>query len=259
MQERVYVISYKDPSNLGQIGNFVDLPSGHTSTCIDDCRYIWTRGPARRNDQDWLGPIFTTTNPPSPEPPRLIGNGRPIWVTDLTNPENPKVSDQPIDLWRNDKYTDYSHDVNVDDQGIAWISGRGGIRGYATKGRWRDPYQNRVREASPFDPILVAGGGVAGTRQPAMFMRDFVAADRRLRPRGGRRERKRHDRDGGGLRGAVRADPGHVVFSDLSDSWGEEASQSTVERPSRMKALGAYDPFPASGPPEGVEPGPPGN
>src|SRR5829696_1907474 len=216
-----YVISYKDPSNLKQVGDFVDLPSGHTSTCIDGCRYIWTGGPARRNDQDWLGPIFTTTSPPSPEPPRPIGNGRPIWVTDLTDAENPKVSDQPIDLWRNDKYTDYSHDVNVDEQGIAWVSGRGGTRGYATEGRWRDPYQNRVREASPFDPILVAGGGVGGTRQPAMFMHNsWRPTDGSVRASG--------VKNGNVLIGTEEdfAEPceqsGHVVFSDLTDSWGGE-------------------------------------
>jgi hypothetical protein len=70
------------------------------------------------------------------------------------------VSDEPIDLWRNDQYTDYSHDVDEDEQGIAWVAGRGGIRGYATSGRHRDPYQNRFRRATPFDPVLVAGGGI---------------------------------------------------------------------------------------------------
>src|SRR5688572_9208758 len=29
-----YVISYKDPRNLRQVGDFVDLPAGHTATCI---------------------------------------------------------------------------------------------------------------------------------------------------------------------------------------------------------------------------------
>jgi hypothetical protein len=70
------------------------------------------------------------------------------------------VSDLPVELWRNDGYTDYSHDVDEDARGIAWVAGRGGIRGYATKGRHRDPFLNRVREATPFEPILVAGGGL---------------------------------------------------------------------------------------------------
>ena len=156
-----YVISYADPANLRQVGDFVSLPAGHTASCIQKCKYIWTGGPARRSDQDWLGAIIN----PDPTQPitlsnRVIGDGRPIWVTDLRDPANPKVSDEPVDLWRNDGYTDYSHDVDEDERGIAWISGRGGIRGFATKGRHRDPYQNRWREATPFDPILVAGGGL---------------------------------------------------------------------------------------------------
>ncbi len=156
-----YVVSYDDPGNLQQIGDFVDLPAGHTASCIQGCRYIWTGGPARRSDQDYLGPIIQADpmQPPSLNN-RLIGDGRPIWVTDLRDPQNPRVSEQPIDLWRNDGYTDYSHDVDEDANGIAWVSRRGGIRGYATEGWHRDPYQNRMREATPFDPILVAGGGL---------------------------------------------------------------------------------------------------
>ena len=50
------------------------------------------------------------------------------------------------------------------------MSGRGGIRGYATDGYHRDPYLNRYRKATPFEPMLVAGGGVAGTAQPVMLM-----------------------------------------------------------------------------------------
>ena len=43
-----FVISYADPANLRQIGDFVSLPAGHTASCIQDCKYIWTGGPARR-------------------------------------------------------------------------------------------------------------------------------------------------------------------------------------------------------------------
>ena len=42
-----YVISYADPSNLKQIGDFTELPAGHTTSCLDGCRYLWTGGPAR--------------------------------------------------------------------------------------------------------------------------------------------------------------------------------------------------------------------
>jgi hypothetical protein len=228
-----YVISYKDPSNLEQVGDFVSLPSGHTSSCIDNCRYIWTGGPARRSDMGWLGE-------------RTIGgrgDGRPIWVTDLRDPEHPRVSDEPVDLWRNDGYTDYSHDVNVDEKGIAWVSGRGGIRGFATSGRHRDPYQNRWRRASPFDPILVAGGGVAGTAQPVMFMHNSerpVGGD--VRASGVKKNNVLigTEEDFTSPCGAS----GKIVASDLTDSWGgEPGASSTVANPYRMQALDSFHPF----------------
>jgi hypothetical protein len=239
-----YVISYANPSELRQVGDFVSLPSGHTASCIQGCRYIWTGGPARRADQDWLGPIIPQDpmQPPSVDN-RPIGDGRPVWVTDLRDPQRPQVSDEPIDLWRNDRYTDYSHDVDEDRRGIAWVSGRGGIRGYATRGVHRDPYQNRWRPATPFDPILVAGGGVAGTAQPAMFMHNSG------RPTG------RAVRASGVERGDVLVGTeeeftrpceasGKIVLTDLSGSWGgEPASRSSRSAPFRLPALGTFHPF----------------
>jgi hypothetical protein len=230
-----YVISYANPRHLRQVGDFVELPSGHTSSCIDDCRYIWTGGPARRDDQGWLGPILTQ--------PRPIGDGRPIWVTDLTDPEHPVVSNDPIDLWRNDGYTDYSHDVNVDDQGIAWVSGRGGIRGWATDGLHRDPFTDQVREATPFNPVLVAGGGVGGTAQPVMFMHNSE------RPTSGA-VRADGVAEGNVLVGTEEdfttpcGSSGKIVLSDLTDSWGGEGSaNSTLDHPYRMQALDSFHRF----------------
>lgn len=241
-----YVISYADPSKLKQIGDFVALPSGHTSSCIQDCKYIWTGGPARIGNPDlrYLGPILS---PDAPDPgnvfTRLVGDGRPIWVTDLRNPTKPEVSDQPIDLWRNDGYTDYSHDVDEDENGIAWISGRGGVRGYATSGYHRDPYQNRWRRATPLDPILVAGGGVAGTAQPVMLMHNSGRpVDGSVRASGVKK---------GNVLVGTEEDfttpcgaSGKIVLSDLTDSWGgEPAQQSTLNKPYRMKALDTFHPF----------------
>jgi hypothetical protein len=240
-----YVISYANPANMKQVGDFVDVPSGHTSSCIQKCKYIWTGGPARNNNTKFmhLGPIL---GPNFPEPytfDRLVGDGRPIWVTDLTNEHKPEVSDQPVDVWRNDGYTDYSHDVDEDDRGIAWVSGRGGIRGYATKGVHRDPYLNRKRRATPFEPILVAGGGVAGTAQPVMLMHNSG------RPTDGAVKASGIEK-GNVLLGTEEeftrpcGASGKIVASDLTDSLGgEPAQQSTLDEPYRMKALDTFHPF----------------
>ena len=252
-----FVISYADPANLQQIGDLVSLPAGHTASCIQDCKYIWTGGPAKRSDQTW--PVI---NPVAGQPPslqnRLIGDGRPIYATDLRDPANPVVSDKAIDVWRNDGYTDYSHDVDEDDRGIAWVSGRGGIRGYATSGKHRDPYTDQVREATPLDPVLVAGGGVAwddpsvegddGVAQPVMLMHNSGRpTDGRVRADGVKKGNvlvgtEEDFTKGPGPDGC--GDSGRIVLSDITDSLGgEPASQSTRERPYRMKTLDSFHPF----------------
>src|SRR4051794_37729528 len=80
-----YVISYANPGDLQQVGSFVDLPAGHTTSCIDGCRYLWTGGPARRDDLAYLGPFE----------PGGRGDGRPIWVTDLTDAAHPRPFPDP--------------------------------------------------------------------------------------------------------------------------------------------------------------------
>ncbi|HET8952889.1 MAG TPA: hypothetical protein VFN44_20365 [Solirubrobacteraceae bacterium] len=250
-----FVISYSDPANLTQVGDFVSLPAGHTASCIQDCKYIWTGGPARRSDQGDLGPIIQPVAGPPSLQNRLIGDGRPIYAVDLRDPANPVISDDPIDTGRNDGFTDYSHDVDEDDRGIAWVAGRGGIRGYATSGKHRDPYTDAVREATPFDPVLVAGGGVAwddpnvegddGTAQPVMLMHNSGRpTDGSVRADGVKK--------GNVLVGTEEdftttngcGDSGRIVLSDITDSLGgEPASQSTREAPYRMKTLDSFHPF----------------
>ena len=232
-----YVISYGDPENLEQVGDFVDLPAGHTVSCIDGCNYVWAGGPARRDDLAYLGP-FT---------PGGRGDGRPIWVTDLRNPNQPKVFSEPIDLWRNDGLTDYSHDVDVDENGIAWTSGRGGLLGYATKGRWRDPRTDTMRNARPWDPILIAGGGIEGGPDGvAQPQTDFI--HNAARPLSGE-IRAAGVPDGNvvlmteeDFTGPCSAS-GRIVAADITDSLGgEPATNSTPAQPYRMNALSAFHP-----------------
>ena len=83
-----------------------------------------------------------------------------------------------VDLFRNDGVTAYSHDVQVDGEGIAWVSGAGGVRGYWTEGVHNDP----LRAASSarrrrLDPIPYAGGEFdARRRAPSEFMHNAFRA-----------------------------------------------------------------------------------
>ena len=231
-----YVISYEDPANLKQVGDFVELPAGHTSSCIENCHYVWTGGPARRTDQADLGAFI----------PGGRGDGRPIWVTDLTDPANPRVFPEPIDLWRNDGATDYSHDVDVDANGIAWTSGRGGLLGYATRGRWRDPRTDTMRVAKPWNPILVAGGGIpGGVNGVAQPQRDFIHNS--ARPLGGVHASGVADENIVLMTEEDFTAPcdqgGRIVAADITDSLGgEPATNSTLAQPFRLKALSAFHP-----------------
>jgi hypothetical protein len=131
---------------------FIPLPVGHTATCINECDYLWVNGP-------YGHPI---TLPGQPNPGNAPERGRPIIAIDIRDPLNPVISPRPIDTHRNEGVTDYVHDVQVDEAGIAWVSGAGGVRGYWTTGRHRDPVTRRVRTASGFDPIPYAGGKIPG-------------------------------------------------------------------------------------------------
>jgi hypothetical protein len=232
-----YVISYADPEHLKQIGDMVQLPVGHTTSCIEDCNYVWTGGPARRNDLAYLGP-FT---------PGARGDGRPIWVTNLKDPAHPEVYPKPIDLGRNDGLTDYSHDVDVDGRGIAWVSGRGGLTGYATRGKWRDPTTDSVRVAKPWDPVLVAGGGIPGGNDGvAQPQTDFIHNS--TRPTDGAVHAA--GVDDGNVVLMTEEDfttpcdqGGRIVAADITSSLGGEGeTNSTPDDPFRMTALSSFHP-----------------
>src|SRR4051794_28533821 len=141
----VYIVDAKKPDHLRLI-TFKQLPTGHTTTCINGCSWLWTGGPASTTHQkEALGWTF----------------GRPLIVTDLRDARHPRsYPTRPVDLFRRDGVTAYSHDVQVDDQGIAWVSGDGGTRGYWTSGRHRDPLTGKLRGASPLQPVPYAGGGL---------------------------------------------------------------------------------------------------
>jgi hypothetical protein len=152
----VYIVDLKDPWHP-QLVTYQWVPAGHTETCINDCRYLWTVGPANNGSQV------------NGQPQDIAGvlhpdwSGVPVYVTDVRDINHPYTYATPVDLNRNNGHTDYTHSVDVDQNGIAWTSGFGGVRGFYTNGLHHDPAKNVDRYATATDPIPYAGGSVPNT------------------------------------------------------------------------------------------------
>ncbi|HEX2241408.1 MAG TPA: hypothetical protein VHJ82_09740 [Actinomycetota bacterium] len=147
----IHIIDVSLPHAMVPVSSFL-LPVGHTTTCVNDCDFLWTGGPAKALTQpaDWTG--------------------RPIFATDISDPANPVQCPEPIDTGRHDGQTSYVHDVWVDQMGIAWTSGRGGVRGYWTSGRHRNPLTGKIEKATGCDPVPYAGGGTPEEVTVSSFM-----------------------------------------------------------------------------------------
>src|SRR3954470_11865062 len=144
----VHIIDVSDPSAMKQL-NFFLLPAGHTTTCVNKCDFVWTAGPYANKLSN---PGFV---------------GRPIYATDVTDPANPKPCPAPIDTGHNDGVTDYVHDVQVDAEGVAWVSGQGGVRGYWTSGDHPTPLSAHVETATGCKPIPYGGSGTPESATPS--------------------------------------------------------------------------------------------
>jgi hypothetical protein len=231
----IYVVDAKKPGHL-KLLSFQQLPTGHTTTCINDCRWLWTGGPAS-----------TTTQK---QPPLSWTGGRPLIVTDLRDPRHPRAyPDRPIDLLRRDGVTAYSHDVQVDDMGIAWVSGDGGTRGYWTEGRHYDPIEAKTRMATALDPVPYGGGGL-----PESITNDTTGGFEhnawrpvgRNAPRGDARYRNGElllatEEDFGPADEAC-SKQGMFSITSLEDSYDGDAWRSTTADPYRLQVVGTWNP-----------------
>src|SRR4051812_27336186 len=162
----LYIVDVKDPWHPVLVNQAYHwLPAGHTATCINDCRYLWSVGPANNGSgvnsqpQDLSGALDASgVVPPASRHPEW--SGVPAFVTDVRDPVHPYTYAQPVDMKRNNNSTAYTHSVDVDQNGIAWTSGFGGIRGWYTNGLHHDPVLNVDRYASAYNPVPYAGGSV---------------------------------------------------------------------------------------------------
>jgi hypothetical protein len=220
----IYVVDAAKPDRLSVL-SYVKVPSGHTTSCINECRYLWTGGPAKADTMpaEW--------------------GGRPVWVTDVRDPLHPKVFPNPIELARNDGKTDYVHDVQVDENGVAWASGRGGVRGYWTDGLHRDPLTGKVRRATATNPVPYAGGGISELAAPSKFMHNSFHPTGRRAADGGNQPYWGN----GDLLYATEesfndgcATDGILVISSLRGSYNGEGWRSTPQQPFRLDTVGTW-------------------
>jgi hypothetical protein len=208
----VQVIDISNPLAMRQLSMTL-LPSGHTTSCVDHCRYTWTAGPAASplGPSDWAG--------------------RPVFALDMRDPRNPVPCPHPIDEHRNDGVTDYTHDVQVDSQGIAWVSGSGGVRGYWVSGRHRNAATGKVQTATGCDPVPYGGGGT-----------DLG----QLKTRGGVMHNSLRRGDAlvvtEEVTGADCKGSGKLVTYSLKDTYGGAGFRSTKARPFRMQPLDTWTP-----------------
>ena len=140
-----FIVDIKDPWNPVVLNYSAGSRQGHTSTCINDCRFLWSVG----------GVEAQTGAPPNP--------ATPVSVTDIRDPMHPFV--YPLvsaNVGRAGVVSGSTHSVDVDFDGVAWVSGSRGVRGFYTEGRHTDPVTGQDRFATPYDPISYAGGSILG-------------------------------------------------------------------------------------------------
>jgi len=140
-----FIVDIKDPWNPVILNYSAGARQGHTSTCINDCRFLWSVG----------GVEAQTGAPPNP--------ATPVSVTDVRDPLHPFA--YPLvsaNVGRAGVVSGSTHSVDVDFDGIAWVSGSRGVRGFYTEGRHTDPVTGQDRFATPYDPISYAGGSILG-------------------------------------------------------------------------------------------------
>jgi hypothetical protein len=235
----VYVIDARSPDRL-RILSFQQLPTGHTTSCVNGCNALWTGGPASTTTQrDTLGWTF----------------GRPIIVTDLSDPRKPRAFPMaPVDLFRRDGVTAYSHDVQVDAAGIAWVSGDGGTRGYWTRGRHHDPVEGRTRVATALKPIPYGGGGLPASvtgDETGGFEHNAWRPVGSSAPQGDPRYRNGQlllatEEDFGPPEEACR-NRGQFTIASLAGSFDGQAWRSTPQNPFRLQTVGTWNPYQKEG------------
>src|SRR5690606_27319726 len=157
-------------------------------------------------------------------------------------------------------------------EGIAWVSGRGGVRGYWTRGLHWDPVQGRRRAATAWDPVPYAGGGV--DKVGGISINGAVHnSERPVDGRGvagglGRLDPERGhvpNADDGAALDASGFEPGELLYiahekfdascantgrfyiASLEGSYDGEGWKSTPDNPFRLKTISSWSPYEQEG------------
>ncbi|WP_121249286.1 hypothetical protein [Solirubrobacter pauli] len=135
----IAIVDLKDPWHPKLVG-FQKTQLGHTATCLNDCRFIWQVGSG------------------------VSGRRSAVAVTDIRDIEHPFTYSNVFEaaVRRTSSTSGSTHSVDVDFDGVAWVSGSGGVRGWWTEGQHKDTATGEMRYATPYDPLPYGGGSVAG-------------------------------------------------------------------------------------------------
>ncbi|MFJ8581045.1 LVIVD repeat-containing protein [Micromonospora sp. NPDC093277] len=209
----LFIIDINDPWHPKLLG-FHPVPLGHTATCINDCRFIWSVGSGVR------------------------GASSPVYVTDVRDVNHPFTYSQAVisDVRRTGATGGSTHSVDVDFDGVVWVSGSGGVRGYWTEGKHLDPATKAERYATAYDPIPYAGGSVTG--RESAFLHNAYRFPNALgdRPAGDvvliTNENNNQDC----------AKAGVFILASLEGTHDGEGITSTPENPVKMTQLATYSP-----------------
>jgi hypothetical protein len=218
----VYLVSAQDPANL-ELMSFQPMGTGHITTCINDCQYLWTTGADRTG-----------------------GKGQ-VFVTDIRDPRSPKNLPNPVDPGRNQGTSASTHDVQVDAEGVAWVAGTGGTRGYWTSGVHRDPLTGQDKVATAAEPVPYAGGAAERAAMPANFSHNSfrpvgsTLADgpepTQANPAG---SLLLHTEESFGS--PTCKNQGRFVISSLTGSHGGESWRATKDKPFHLRTVGVWSP-----------------
>jgi hypothetical protein len=146
----LFIIDLKDPWHPSIIG-FQKVPQGHTATCLNGCRFIWSVGGVQSGGAGYTG------------------KASPVSTTDMRDPAHPFTYTTAVAAAVARTTSGGStHSVDVDYDGIAWVSGSGGVRGWWTNGKHYNPATNADAWATPYAPLPYAGGQI--TSNTSSFM-----------------------------------------------------------------------------------------